>query len=64
MVFFLLLPLTGCSKDKFYSSLGFRAKTPESVEALAIKGLDYYEHGKFIMNMANTIRRKNPLKRC
>ena len=47
MVFFLLLPLTGCSKDKFYSSLGFRAKTPESVEALAIKGLDYYERGKY-----------------
>ena len=45
--FFLLLSLTGCSKDDVYSSLGFRQKSPESVESLAMKGLDYYEHGKY-----------------
>lgn len=47
MVFFLLLPLSGCSKNKLFSSLGFHSKTEESVEALAMKGLDHYEHGKY-----------------
>ncbi|MFC1826802.1 outer membrane protein assembly factor BamD [Thermodesulfobacteriota bacterium] len=47
MSFFLLLSLTGCSKDNVFSSLGFRQKSPESVESLAMKGLDYYEHGKY-----------------
>ena len=47
MAFFLLLPLTGCSKNDLYTSLGFRAKAPESAESLAMKGLDYYERGKY-----------------
>lgn len=47
MIFFLLLPLTGCSKNNFMSSLGFGSKTEDSVESLAMKGLDYYEHGKY-----------------
>ena len=47
LAFFLLLPLTGCSKDKIKTSLGFREKSPESVESLAMKGLDYYERGKY-----------------
>lgn len=47
MVLFLVLPLSGCSKNKFFSSLGFKAKTPESVESLAMQGLDYYEHGQY-----------------
>jgi len=47
MVFFLLLPLTGCSKKNFISSLGFQSKTPDTAEALAMKGLDSYEHGKY-----------------
>ena len=47
MVFFLLLPLTGCSKNDLFSSLGFSPKTADSPEALAMKGLDYYEHAKY-----------------
>ena len=47
MVFFLLLPLAGCSKNKIASSFGFGSKTEDSVESLAMKGLDYYEHGVY-----------------
>ena len=47
MVFFLLLSLAGCSKNKFASSLGFGSKTEDSVESLAMKGLDDYEHGRY-----------------
>jgi outer membrane protein assembly factor BamD len=47
LALFLLLPLTGCSKGDLYTSLGFRAKSPESAESLAMKGLDYYERGKY-----------------
>ncbi len=47
MVFFLLLPLTGCSKNDLFTSLGFSSRTADSPEALAMKGLDYYEHGKY-----------------
>jgi len=47
MVFFLLLLLTGCSKFNLLSSLGFQAKPAESAQALAMKGLDNYEHGKY-----------------
>ena len=42
MAFFLLLPLSGCSKNKFFSSIGFGPKAEESVESLAMQGLDYY----------------------
>jgi len=42
-----IVPLAGCSKDKFYSSLGFRAKSPDTAENLALKGLDYYSRGKY-----------------
>jgi outer membrane protein assembly factor BamD len=47
IVFFLLLSLTGCSKSKFFSALGFHPKSGESVQSLALNGLDYYEHGKY-----------------
>ena len=47
MVMFLLLPLTGCSKNDLFTSLGFSSRTADSPEALAMKGLDYYEHGKY-----------------
>jgi len=44
---FLTLPLAGCSKNKFYSALGFRATTADTPEALALKALDYYSRGKY-----------------
>ena len=47
MAFFLMLSLTGCGKNTVLSSLGFEARTPDSVEGLAMQGLDYYEHGKY-----------------
>ena len=47
MVVFLLLFLTGCSKFNLFSSLGFRAKPEETPQALAMKGLDNFEHGKY-----------------
>ena len=43
----LTLPLAGCSKEKFYSALGFRASSGDTAEGLALKGLDYYSHGKY-----------------
>lgn len=43
----ILFPLTGCSKEKWASSLGFREKTAESAETLVMRGLDAYEHGKY-----------------
>lgn len=44
----LLIPLAGCSKDKFYTSLGFRASPPaDNAEGLALKGLDYFSQGKY-----------------
>jgi len=47
LAFFLLLFLTGCSKSNFFSSLGFHTKPEESAQALAMKGLDNFEHGKY-----------------
>ena len=43
----LTVPLAGCSKEKFNSALGFRTSTPDTPEGLALKGLDYYSHGKY-----------------
>lgn len=43
----LTLPLAGCSKEKLFSSLGVRASSPDTAENLALKGLDYYSHGKY-----------------
>jgi hypothetical protein len=31
----LTLPLAGCTKEKFFSSLGFRASSPDTAEGLA-----------------------------
>ena len=45
--FFLLLSLTGCSKNKWLSSLGFGEQEAESAEALVLKGMDAYNHGKY-----------------
>ena len=47
MAFFLVVSLTGCGKNSVMSSLGFESRTPDSVEGLAMQGLDYYEHGKY-----------------
>ena len=47
LVILLTVMVTGCSKDKFYSSLGIRPGTAETAESLALKGLDYYKRGKF-----------------
>ena len=48
VVIFLFIPLVGCAKKNFLSSLGFnRQVSADSVETLAMKGLDFYEHGKY-----------------
>ena len=44
---FLLVSLTGCSKDKWLSSLGFGEQTAESAEALVLRGMDAYNRGKY-----------------
>lgn len=41
------LSLAGCGKEKLFSSLGFRASSPDTAESLALKGLDYFSHGKY-----------------
>jgi outer membrane protein assembly factor BamD len=38
---------TGCSKDRFMSSLGFRPSSADTPEGLALKGLDYFNSGKY-----------------
>jgi outer membrane protein assembly factor BamD len=43
----LTLALAGCAKDSLFSSLGFRASSPDTVETLALKGLDYFSRGKY-----------------
>jgi outer membrane protein assembly factor BamD len=47
LVILLALPLAGCSKEQVYSSLGFRAKSADTAENLALQGLDYYSRGKY-----------------
>jgi len=47
LALFLTLSLAGCSKEKFSSALGFRTSSPDTAEGLALKGLDYYSHGKY-----------------
>ena len=47
LVLLLAVTLAGCSKDKFFSSLGFRASSPDTADGLALKGLDYYGRGKY-----------------
>jgi len=44
---FLLFSLTGCSKNKWLSSLGFGEQPVESAEALVLKGMDAYSRGKY-----------------
>lgn len=45
----LLVTITasGCSKDRFLSSLGFRPSSPDTPEGLALKGLDYFNTGRY-----------------
>jgi len=45
----LLVTITasGCSKDRFLSSLGFRSSSPDTPEGLALKGLDYFNTGRY-----------------
>jgi outer membrane protein assembly factor BamD len=47
LVLLFLVPTGGCSKDKFYSSLGFRTSTADTAEGYAMKGLDYFSRGKY-----------------
>jgi outer membrane protein assembly factor BamD len=47
LVLLLTVPLAGCSKEKFYSALGFRAPPQGTAETLALKGLDYYSRAKY-----------------
>ncbi|MDX1776012.1 MAG: outer membrane protein assembly factor BamD [Desulfobulbales bacterium] len=47
LVLLFMAGSAGCSKEAFYSSLGFRAPTPETVESLALQGLEYYRHGRY-----------------
>ncbi len=43
-----MLSQTGCSKNKFFSSFGFKGSTTaQTAEALALKGLDYYSRAKY-----------------
>ena len=39
--------LAGCSKGNLFSSLGFRASSPDTVEMLATRGLEHFNQGKY-----------------
>jgi len=39
--------LAGCAAKKAKEALGFSQPQPETPQALAMKGLDYYNHGKY-----------------
>lgn len=47
LALFFIVGLAGCSKEKFYSSLGVRGPTADTAEGLALKGLDYYSRAKY-----------------
>lgn len=47
LVLLLTVSLTGCAKEKLFSSLGFQASSPDTAEGLVLKGLDYYSQGKY-----------------
>jgi outer membrane protein assembly factor BamD len=47
LILLVTVMTTGCSKDKFISSLGFRESSPDTPEGLALKGLDYFNSGKY-----------------
>ena len=43
----LIVLLAGCSAKKAKEAFGFSQPQPETPQALAMKGLDYYNHGKY-----------------
>ena len=49
----LVVLLAGCSSKKTMNALGFTADHPDTPEALAMQGLDYYNHGKYEKALAS-----------
>ena len=49
----LIILLAGCSAKKAKEALGFSPREPESPQALAMQGLDYYNHGKYEKALAS-----------
>jgi outer membrane protein assembly factor BamD len=47
LLLLLTVTTTGCSKNQFMSALGFRPSSPDTPESLALKGLDYFNSGKY-----------------
>ncbi len=47
LIVVLIVLLAGCSSKKAMNALGFTQDQPDTPEALAMKGLDYYNHGKY-----------------
>jgi outer membrane protein assembly factor BamD len=47
LILLITVTTTGCSKDKFFSSLGFSQSSADTPEGLALKGLDYFNNGKY-----------------
>lgn len=47
LILLVTVSTTGCSKSKFFSSLGFTQSSADTPEALALKGLDYFNSGKY-----------------
>ncbi len=43
----LIVLLAGCSAKKAKEALGFSPRQPDTPQALAMKGLNYYNHGKY-----------------
>ena len=49
----LIALLAGCSAKKAKEALGFSPSQPETPQALAMNGLDYYNHGKYDKALAS-----------
>jgi outer membrane protein assembly factor BamD len=49
----MIVLLAGYSAKKAKEALGFSTRQPESPQALAMKGLDYYNHGKYEKALAS-----------
>jgi len=47
IVVVLIALLAGCSSKKAMNALGFTSDQADTPEALAMRGLDYYNHGKY-----------------
>ena len=53
LIVVLIVLLAGCSSKKAMNALGFTSNQADTPQALAMKGLEYYNHGKYEKALAS-----------